>query len=193
MGLKPTEAERLLAYEEKLQEDKRSNEDRIEELKNQIRTVEARAKGLKKKYDNAHGGERRILAREIELAVRELDQTRHKEQRIVGNLEKITLALARIAELNVGAVDSEVFDELTDRLSDEYAELKDTDKAARDLENTEYSGSSGEPDVEKAIGKLESKPELSDGALKLFADLGLDAPEPRPKERKKREKTGEED
>jgi len=182
LGLKPTDLQRLEHLHDKLLQDQRNNEDSLQALKEQIRTVETRARNLKAKYDNAHGGERRILAREIEIEVRRLDQARQKEDRIVGNLDKIAMALERIDVMRVQGPDSAVFDELSGRLAEVYDEVADTDQAARDLDKIKYPTQSIPTDAEASISRMERDTTLSDDAMRLFEDLGIDS---KPKQKDK--------
>jgi chromosome segregation ATPase len=140
---------------------KRDNADSLEELKEKVRILERRALQKKKELDQARGEVQRITIGEIERIFRERDRVREREKIIAANLERINAALAKVEELadaQKAGVKEEQFDELALDAQEAFADLKDADRAARDLEREKYDAPETERlDVKKQLGELEGR------------------------------------
>lgn len=172
----------LGAIEEKCNADKRDNEDSLRNLKEEIRREENRARKLKEEHDQAQGDSRRIVAGEIERLFRGLDRLRGRENVIAGNLERIGVALAKVAEgkaaLKTG-VSEEQFDEIALELQDLFGALKSADRAARELDREVYTTPEATPvDAETRMAEVagEKAPaaELSEETQKRLKSLELE-------------------
>lgn len=142
LGLKPNEDKRMHAMQAKLATAHAYNADRLEALKEQIRTLEAAALRKKKEMDAAKGDTRRIIVGEIERIFRDLDRLRGSESIITTNLEKIAVAQAKLKELveaRAQSVRQDQLDDLALDLQEAFSELRLTDRAAKDLERVEYT------------------------------------------------------
>lgn len=120
---------------------KRDNVDSVESLKEEIRTLEAHALRKKQEFEKAHGDSKRVIAGEIERIFRELDRLRGRETILATSLDRIGVALAKIGEAKAAlkaGVSEEQFDEIAVELQDLFADLRQADKAARDLEREQY-------------------------------------------------------
>jgi hypothetical protein len=142
LGLKSTEDKRMHAMQAKLASARADNTDRLEGLKEQIRTLEAAALRKKKEMESAKGDTKRIVVGEIERIFRDLDRLRGSENIITANLEKIAVAQAKLKELTEARAQSVSQDQLDDLaldLQQAFSELRLTDRAAKDLERVEYA------------------------------------------------------
>lgn len=142
LGLKPSEDKRLQAMQAKLAAARADNTDRLEALKEQIRTLEAAALRKKKEMEAAKGDTKRIVVGEIERVFRDLDRLRGSENIITANLEKIAVAQAKLKELveaRAQSVSQDQLDDLALDLQQAFSELRLTDRAAKDLERVEYT------------------------------------------------------
>ncbi|MCK5861564.1 MAG: hypothetical protein KAH38_03700 [Candidatus Hydrogenedentes bacterium] len=132
----------LNAMEDRFRGTERDNEDSIRELKEDIKKEENRIRKLKKELDNSRGTNTRIVTAEIERIFRGLDRTRGRENVIASNLERINVALAKVAEakaaLNAGVSEDE-FDDIAVEIQDLFGSLKTMDRAAKALELESYS------------------------------------------------------
>jgi len=156
----------LVEMEEKLWSAQRANTDAVEALKAEIRTLEARALQKKKEHERTHGDSRRIVVGEIERIFRELDRLRGRERIVASNLDRIGLALAKIGEAKAAiehGITEEEFDDIALEIQDLFGQLRDADRAARELEREQYKIPEPAPvDVEKRMAELEeeSQPEM---------------------------------
>jgi hypothetical protein len=131
----------LESMETKFTSAKRDSTDGVESLKGEIRALEARALRKKQEFEKSHGDTKRIVIGEIERTFRELDRLRGRETIIAANLDRIGLALAKIAEAKAAlkaGVSEEQFDDIAVELQDLFAKLRESDQAARELEKEEY-------------------------------------------------------
>jgi len=172
----------LNAMEAKLEAAKRDNTDSLEALKDEIRALEARALQKKKELDRTHGDSRRIVVGEVERIFRELDRRRGREGVIAANMERIGIALAKIGEakdaLRAGVTEDQ-FDDIALEIQDLFGELKEADRAARDLEREKYEAP--EPsrvDVEQRMaevaGEEKAPAELSPETEKRLKQLAAE-------------------
>ena len=179
LGIKPSESKRLEALRAKLTTSKATNVDQRETLKDEIRKLEARAKQKKKEFDGASGDIKRMVGREIEGIFRDLDRLRGRENIITGNLDRISVAVAKIDELIVAkakGVEEGQLDDLALELQDVFADLKESDRATRDLEQERYEAPTSDPvNVEQRMADLEgTEPhveEISEETKKRLAEL----------------------
>jgi hypothetical protein len=120
---------------------KTDNADSLEALKEEIRTLESRALQKKQEFERSHGDSRRVVAGEIERIFRDLDRLRGRETILGKNLDRIAVALDKIHEAKAAmqaGVTDEQFDEIALELKDLFATLRQSDRAARDLEREKY-------------------------------------------------------
>jgi hypothetical protein len=146
---------------------KRDNADSLEALKEEIRTLESRALQKKQEFERSHGDSKRVVAGEIERIFRDLDRLRGRETILGKNLDRIGVALDKIREakaaMQAGATD-EQFDEIALELKDLFATLRQSDRAARDLEREKYEVAEPAPvKTEQRMTELteETKPPIT--------------------------------
>jgi hypothetical protein len=157
----------LDAMEEKFASARRDNEDSVHALKDEIRVLEARALQKKKEHDLARGDSKRVIAGEIERTFRELDRLHGREKVIAANLDRIGLASAKVAvakvALNAGVTEDQ-FDDIALELQTLFGQLRESDRAARDLEQEEYRApQASHVDVEKRMAEVAGSEKTSDG------------------------------
>lgn len=146
---------------------KRDNADSLECLKEEIRTLEARALQKKREFERSHGETKRIVAGEIERLFRELDRLRGRETILAASLDRVGVALAKIGEAKAAlkaGVSEEQFDAIAIELQELFAKLRESDKAARDLEREEYEvAGPTRVDTEQRMAELtdEAKPPIT--------------------------------
>jgi hypothetical protein len=141
LGLKPSETRRLELIEQKLDAAKAGNADRLEAIKEKIKLLEAQALRKKKELETARGDSKRILAGSIEQLFRDLDRLQGQEQIIRSNIERASVAQAKLQELKVaqetGLQDGQLDDIALD-LQEAFAGLKAADREAAGLEQVAY-------------------------------------------------------
>jgi len=165
-GREQRKLKKLERMEKKLEAEEKRNTDDIERLKKEICTLEALALQKKKVYDRTPGASKRTVAREIERIFRKLDLLRGREDILTSNLKRIDLVLSKIREEKVairpGATEEEI-DDIALEIQDLFGQLRDADRAARELEREQYKIPEPAPvDVEKRMAELEeeSQPEM---------------------------------
>jgi hypothetical protein len=180
LGLKLTEAGRLELLRDKLAADKTANVDQLEELKQQIQRLEARARAKKKEMDDSKSpGTRRIVAGEIERTFREIDRLRGKEEIIARNIDQIAAAFVKFEELVAAQKQGATAEELDDialAVEDQFDDVREADRAAADLDRVRYkSPAQPEVDVEGRVSEVEKgkakSSELSKDTLKRLKEL----------------------
>ena len=167
LGLKKTEAGREDQMEQQAHTIIAANTDSLEELKDNIRTLERKAKTKNKEYEAASGNIKRIVAGEIERIFAALDRTRDQEVIITRNIKQAELVLAKVRELKTArrqGVDEDTLDSLAIDLQETFEEFKTADKAARDLERVRYEPVAEKPmDIDSRMAELEPNKESPDG------------------------------
>lgn len=167
LGLKPSQAKRLDLMEEKLSQAKRDNCDRLDDVKREIKALEARALQKKKEIEQTRGDSQRIIAGEIERTFRELDRLQDRARIIESSIDRIAISLAKIRELKVAlaqGVSEEQLDEIALELHGVFADLKATDKAARELEREKYEApQAAQVDADRRMAELEGTQESPTG------------------------------
>jgi hypothetical protein len=175
LGLKPSEAKRMELMEQKLAASKRTNVDRLEAIKEEIRQLEGRALRKKKELDAARGESKRIIVREIEVTFGDLDRLRSKETILAQNIDRISAALAKIQDVRAAkgrGIEEEQIDEIAIDAEEAFADLKRSDRAADGLDKIQYTPR--EParvDVEERMGDLSP----TDTEPKKATETGLSA------------------
>lgn len=172
----------LGAMEERFSAAKRDNEDSLRNLKEEIKTEENRARKLKQEHEQAYGDSKRIVAGEIERLFRGLDRLRGRENVIAGNLDRIAVALAKVAEAKAAlkaGVSEEEFDDIALEIQDLFGSLKSMDRAARDLDRETYASAEAVPvnaeeRMAEVAGEKESATELSEETQKRLKALELE-------------------
>ncbi len=161
LGLKPSEERRVDLMEQKLTASRAGNVDRLEALKDKIRLLESQALRKKKEFEAAHGDSKRILGGSIEQAFRDLDRLQGQERIISNNIERISVALAKIQEWKDArrtGLEEGQLDELALNLQEAVDGLKATDREAADLERVEYEAPKrSRVDVEERMGELQGE------------------------------------
>jgi hypothetical protein len=163
LGLKPSDREQFLKWRTKFEEDKASNLDRWEQIKDDIRAVEFRLKKHKTEYEASHGKVKEMIGRQIEQGFRELDRKSGQITIVERNLESLTTFIDRLAELEhakaVG-VTEDAADKLAVQLEEGFAQVKDADGALKGLAGVQYEGPEKAPlDVDQRLSELdEAKP-----------------------------------
>jgi len=159
LRLKPSEEDRLKEMEEQLASARADNEDRLDELKKEAVRLENRLRQQHQQYKQARGATKRIIAREIELTVRELDRTSGREKILTSSLEKISIAQAKLQELMAAraeGVSEDVIDDIGLDLQEALEAVRTTDRAAINLERETYEPPQRTPvDVEQQVAELE--------------------------------------
>jgi len=167
LGLKPSEKQRLELMEQKLAAAKANNMDRLEALKDKIRQFEAQALRKKKEYDLAKGDSKRIVGGEIERLFRDLDRLHGQENVIAANIERISVAQAKLEEYKAAkaiGLEEEEFDDIALELQDAFEELKVADRASRDLERVEYQAPEASPvDINRRMAEVAGEQETVTG------------------------------
>ena len=178
LGLKHSDKKKYEAMENKLRAARASNVDRLEGMKEQIGTLEAKAKSKKKDYDAAAGDTKRVIAGEIERIFGDLDRLQGRETILGRNIEKLGLAIAKVAEVRdaqTQGIDEETLDDIAIELEEMFADLKATDRAADGLEKVTYEAPKGkEVDVESRMADLEGRTETSKESTGALSDSTLE-------------------
>ena len=160
LGLKTSQKKKFQKMERSLRDKKAINEDRLEELKDQIARVERQVLTKKREYEAAKGDTKRIVGGEIERLFKSVDRSRGQEDILARNLGQIGLGLAKLAEIRAAldsGVDEAVFDELALELQDIFGEMKEVDQEARELEATKYLSPRSESiDIDARMAALEA-------------------------------------
>ncbi len=148
----------LEAMEVKFTAAKRDNTDSLEALKDEIRVLESRARKKKQELEEARGDSRRIVVGEVERIFRELDRLRGRENILAANLDRIGTALAKVGEAKAAlraGVSEEQFDEIALDLQNLFSALRESDRAARDLERERYEApAANEVKTEERMAEL---------------------------------------
>lgn len=158
LGLKATDKRRMQGMGKKLAASKAGNVDRLEALKQEIAQLEARVLAKKKEYDAASGDTRKIISREMERLFRELDRLHARENIISANIERISAAWAKFEEYKAaqesGLSEGEL-DDLALELEEALDNLKQVDRASKDLEQVKYQAPDPrDVDIEKRTAEL---------------------------------------
>ena len=165
LGLEQSEAKKYEAIEQKLHISKAANVDRLEGLKEQIAVLEHQAKAKKKEYDAATGDTKRVIAGEIKRIFGELDRLKGREIIIDRNIEKLGIAIAKVAEMRdaqAQGIDEGMLDDIAVELEDIFTDLKTTDRAASSLEQVSYEAPKGRRvDIDSRMAELEGKSKFS--------------------------------
>jgi hypothetical protein len=178
LGLKSSDAKKYEVMEQKFRADRALNVDRLEALKDQIATLERQAKAKKKEYDAAAGDTKRVVAGEIQRILGDLDHLQRREVIIGRNIEKLGLAVAKVAEMRdakAQGVDEDVFDDISVDYEDIVTDLKATDRAAADAEKVAYTAPKGKDiDVASRMADLEGQSESSTESAGSLSAATLD-------------------
>ncbi len=141
LGLRKSEQARLEAQRRALLGLRRTLNDELDNLKTDIHVLEQRALKLKQEFDQTKGEGKRVIIEQIELAREELDGQKGRQDILVSRISNVNTALAKLDELEAArkrGVGQEVLDDIAVDLDGALADLKDEDKAARDLKRVQY-------------------------------------------------------
>ncbi len=169
LGIKPSGERRTELMEQKLAAAKANNVDQLEDLKDKVRQFEVQALHKKKEYEAARGDIKRVVGGEIERLFRELDRLHGLEIVIAGNIERISVAQAKIQEYQAAqakGLEEDGLDDIALELQDAFEGLKVADRASRDLEHVKYqapevSPVNAENRMAEVAGELETAAGLS--------------------------------
>jgi hypothetical protein len=167
LGLKPSEARRTELMAQKLASAKASNIDRLEALKDKIRQFESQALRKKKEYEAAKGDSKRIVGGEIERLFRDLDRLHGQEDVIGTNIERISLAQAKLDEYDAAqakGLEEGELDDIALELQESFEDLRVADRASRDLERVEYAPPKTSPvNAEQRMAEVAGEQETTTG------------------------------
>ena len=167
LGIKPSEKRRTELMEQKLATAKASNVDRLETLKDKIRQFEAQALRKKKEFEASKGDTKRIVGGEIERLFRDLDRLHGQENVIAANIERISVAQAKLEEYRAAeakGLEEGELDDIALELQEAFEELKVADRASRDLEGVEYHAPQVSPvNAEKRMAEVAGEQETETG------------------------------
>jgi len=167
LGLKPSDKRRTELMQQKLATAKAANIDRLEALKDNIRQFEAQALRKKKEYEASKGDTKRVVGGEIERLFHDLDRLRGQENVIASNIERISVAQAKLEEYQAAqakGLEEGELDDIALELQEAFEGLKVADRASRDLEDVEYQAPQRSPvDAEKRMAEVAGEQETSDG------------------------------
>ncbi len=174
LGIKASESRRLEAVMDKLTAARKQYDDKIEDLVDEIRRLEAIAVRKKREMDAARGETRRILGREIEQVLRERKSLREMEGLIFSRREKVVLLLRKFEVVSTaqasGQLDIEdLADDAVEHMEEVIADEKDADRATQQLEEVKFE----EPerpavDIASELGEIEG---TSEESFELPADM----------------------
>ncbi|MFC1762209.1 hypothetical protein ACFL6U_09015 [Planctomycetota bacterium] len=160
LGIKQSEAAKYKKMKEVLIEKKAGYVDQLESLKDKIMTLQRKLREKESEYNNAKGRIREIVTGEIQRLFKDLDRTKESEAIIGQGIEKASLTISKVESIILAkhdGVEEEVFDELIVDLQEDFAELKRTDRAAKDLESVRYDAPpETSMEVESRMAELES-------------------------------------
>jgi len=167
LRLKPSESQRFDKMEQSLASNKAANIDKMEALKDRIRQFEAQALRKKSEYEQAKGDSKRIVGREIEQLFRDMDRLRGQEDVLSQNIERISLAQAKLEEYKAAVMkglEEDALDDLALDLQQAFEELKVADRASRDLQKVEYKAPErNRVDTEKRMAEVAGEHETTTG------------------------------
>jgi len=170
---KPNSTKRMMG---KLRVTKATNESKLEDLKDQIRDLTERAREKKREYDAETARHlKRIIAGEINRLLDQLDRFKNREIIIERNLNQTILLIEKNQELEsaeLRGVSEEDMDELAIDLEDVFADMKDTDRAVKELEKVAYQPERAkETNIEERMAELELDGQPEAGGKETDEDL----------------------
>jgi len=137
------ETRTLTSKKERLEGARRDNEDALEKLKDEIRTLESRALRVYDELQKATGASKNVVAQQLALIKRDLERRNGRLTILVRNLDLIGEAVARVEEmlaaLKAGPVNEDEIDELSVYLEDVFDKLAAADEAGRELAEMRYA------------------------------------------------------
>lgn len=164
-GIKKSDTAKYRRLKEKLLETKAAYVDRLESLKDRIQALERKALDKKREFDTAKGRIKQVVAGEIDRLFKELDRSKENEAIIGQNIDKANIAISKLDSIEDAerpGISEDVFDELAVELQDIFADLKRTDRAAKDLENVQYEApETSRVDAESRTAELEEPSETT--------------------------------
>ncbi|MCA9209123.1 MAG: hypothetical protein KDA55_12235 [Planctomycetales bacterium] len=167
LGITPSDRRRNELLDQKLATAKASNIDRLEVLKDKIKQFEAQALRKKGEYEAARGDTKRIVGGEIERLFRDLDRLHSQEKVIASNIERISVAQAKLEEFKAAqtkGLEEGELDDIALQLQEVFDELKVADRAARDLERVEYEAPKSTPvNAEQRMAEVSGEQETTSG------------------------------
>lgn len=179
LGIKSSEARRFDALEKKLVADKAKNIDKLEEFKDKVRQMEAQLRRKKAEMDEVKGDLKRVVAKEIERLFRDLDRMRGQETIIAANLDRISIAQAKLEEYKLAVekgLDEDELDDLALDLKEAFESMQIADRTVRDLDKVAYqpperSAVEAEKRMAEVTGAQETETTLSEDIEKRLLEL----------------------
>jgi hypothetical protein len=182
LGLKTSDKEQLKQWRTKYEKERAATTDSWEQIKDDVRRIEARLKKHKAEYEAAHGMVKEMVGRQIEQAFRELDRKQAQIAIVQRNMETLGTFLDRISELEhakAAAVSDLDLDALAVQLEEGFDAAQKADHALKDLDKVQYAAAEQPSmDVERRLGEMErtktATPGLSRESVKRLKRLEKD-------------------
>ena len=143
LGLKASEKGKMRALRDKLSQRYENNKDNLDALKQQITSLQVRARRQKAERDKARGENRKIVEKEISQTFREIDRATQREEIITANLDKVNLAQEKISQwldASERGVSEDELDDVAIELKEAVDAMRVSDRAATDLDRVRYEG-----------------------------------------------------
>ncbi len=182
LGLKESEMQKLEKIETRLRTSKADNVDRLEDVKQQIKNLQRQILKKKEELEASKGDVKRLVTGEIGRLLNELDRLQNRDKIIGRNIDKISVAISKIAELKdakAHGADEDIFDDLALELDDVFAELKSADIAAKQLDKVQYDAPEEQTvDIDARLSKLDAElnddEEMSEDMSKRLKELATE-------------------
>ena len=145
LGLKTTRLQDLQIMKEAVENDIRRNQDKLNDLKEEVSDIDAKLRAKKSEYDSSGPGIRQIIKSEFALLFKQQDQVLETLAGISARLNNGAILLHKTKllisslECRTTTQDESVFDGITAELGLAIDEQRDVDKAAGALDNVKYS------------------------------------------------------
>ena len=169
LHVKKSTERRMAEMERNLKRAKSGNEDRLQDLKADVRRLEALAVQKKKEFDETRGDSKQMVGGEIALIIRERNRLRDRGKIISGNIERLATALAKIEEwraAKTSGIHGGDLDDIAIEAQDRFDDLEISDSAARDLARVGYKARQGErADVTREVEELKETGKEAAGIL----------------------------
>ncbi len=182
LGLRPGEKEQLRLWRDSLARNRAGNQDRLDGLREEITQHEKRIRDKKAKYDRTGGLNQRLLAKEIQMDLRQLSRMEGPGDFLLASIEANTMALEKLGELEnaIGrGVKGEDLDAIAVQLEEALDRVEEANEALTDLQKIKHK-----PAVfasENSEGELHEMPaqggaarHFSQDDLKLLKQLELE-------------------
>jgi hypothetical protein len=150
LGLRPGEQEQLRLWRENLARHRAENQDRLDGLREEITLHEKRIRDKKAKYDKAVGLNQRLLAKEIQMDLRQLNRMETPGDFLLASIEANTLALEKLGELDLAigrGVKGEDLDTIAVQLEEAFDRVEEANEALADLRKLKHKPAVFVPEI----------------------------------------------